>query len=75
MPSNLLQSFPIPSGVLLHGPPGCGKTMLAMAVAGELGDRARFFRVAAPEIVSGMSGESEAKIRSLFEEAQVSRVV
>lgn len=56
-----------PRGVLLHGPPGCGKTHLAMAIAGELG--VPFFQIAAPEVVSGMSGESEAKLRSLFQEA------
>jgi ribosome biogenesis ATPase len=56
-----------PTGVLLHGPPGCGKTLLVHAIAGEL--NVNFLKVAAPEIVSGMSGESEAKVRSLFEEA------
>eukprot|EP00958_Prasinococcus_capsulatus_P011145 scaffold1098_cov417-Prasinococcus_capsulatus_cf.AAC.1 len=43
-----------PKGVLLHGPPGCGKTQLAHAIATEAG--VPFFRVSAPEIVSGMSG-------------------
>lgn len=56
-----------PRGVLLHGPPGCGKTMLANAIAGESG--ASFLKVSAPEIVSGMSGESEQKLRSLFTQA------
>ncbi|KAL6749669.1 P-loop containing nucleoside triphosphate hydrolase protein [Haematococcus lacustris] len=56
-----------PRGVLLHGPPGCGKTALANAIANECG--VPFLRVAAPEVVSGMSGESEAKLRSLFQEA------
>jgi ribosome biogenesis ATPase len=56
-----------PRGILLHGPPGCGKTALANAIAAECG--VPFLRVAAPEIVSGMSGESEAKIRQLFQEA------
>lgn len=49
-----------PRGILLHGPPGCGKTLLANAVAGELG--VAFLRISAPEIVSGMSGESEQKV-------------
>ncbi|EER06132.1 AAA ATPase, putative [Perkinsus marinus ATCC 50983] len=53
-----------PVGVLLHGPPGSGKTMLATAIAGELG--CAWFKVSAPEIVSGVSGESEATLRSLF---------
>eukprot|EP00127_Corallochytrium_limacisporum_P003337 Clim_evm26s148 gene=Clim_evmTU26s148 len=57
-----------PRGVLLHGPPGCGKTMLAHAIAGEL--QVPLLKISAPEIVSGMSGESEAKIRSLFQQAQ-----
>ncbi|KAJ0394969.1 hypothetical protein P43SY_010125 [Pythium insidiosum] len=56
-----------PRGILLHGPPGTGKTMLANAIAGESG--ASFLRISAPEIVSGMSGESEQKVRDLFEEA------
>ena len=50
-----------PRGILLHGPPGCGKTLLANAIAGELG--VAFLRISAPEIVSGMSGESEQKVR------------
>ena len=57
-----------PRGLLLHGPPGCGKTLLASAIAGELG--VAFLKIAAPEVVSGMSGESEAKIRSLFKDAR-----
>lgn len=56
-----------PTGVLLHGPPGSGKTKLAHAIAGTTG--VNFFKVAATEIVSGMSGESEAKIRNLFQAA------
>ena len=56
-----------PRGVLLHGPPGCGKTVLAHAIAHEC--RVPFLRVSAPEVVSGMSGESEAKLRSIFAEA------
>uniref|UniRef100_A0A8C6EBI5 Nuclear valosin-containing protein-like n=1 Tax=Moschus moschiferus TaxID=68415 RepID=A0A8C6EBI5_MOSMO len=56
-----------PRGVLLHGPPGCGKTLLAHAIAGELG--LPILKVAATEIVSGVSGESEQKLRELFEQA------
>ncbi|KAM4861318.1 nuclear valosin-containing protein-like [Thomomys bottae] len=56
-----------PRGVLLHGPPGCGKTLLAHAIAGELD--LPILKVSAPEIVSGVSGESEQKLRDLFEQA------
>ncbi|OQR66283.1 nuclear valosin-containing protein-like [Tropilaelaps mercedesae] len=56
-----------PRGFLLHGPPGCGKTMLAGAIAGELG--LPLLKVAAPEIIAGVSGESEQRIRDLFEQA------
>ncbi|RXW18775.1 hypothetical protein EST38_g7091 [Candolleomyces aberdarensis] len=57
-----------PRGVLLHGPPGCGKTLLANAIAGELG--VPFISISAPSIVSGMSGESEKTLRDTFEEAK-----
>lgn len=56
-----------PRGILLHGPPGCGKSLLATAIAGELG--VTFLKVSGPEIVSGVSGESERKLRNVFEEA------
>ncbi|KAK3932258.1 Nuclear valosin-containing protein-like [Frankliniella fusca] len=56
-----------PRGFLLHGPPGCGKTLLASAIAGELG--VPLLKVAAPELVAGVSGESEERIRDLFDQA------
>ncbi|KAE8600391.1 hypothetical protein XENTR_v10013229 [Xenopus tropicalis] len=56
-----------PRGFLLHGPPGCGKTLLAQAIAGELD--LPMLKVAATEMVSGVSGESEQKLRELFEQA------
>ncbi|KAI0385338.1 AAA-domain-containing protein [Hypomontagnella monticulosa] len=55
-------------GVLLHGPPGCGKTMLANAYAASLG--VAYIPVSAPSLVAGMSGESEKKIRELYDEAK-----
>ncbi|XP_071651643.1 nuclear valosin-containing protein-like isoform X1 [Temnothorax longispinosus] len=58
---------PPPRGFLLHGPPGCGKTLLAHAVAGQLD--MPLLKVAGPELVTGISGESEARIRELFEQA------
>ncbi len=57
-----------PRGLLLHGPPGCGKTLMAHAIAGELD--LPFLKMAATEIVSGVSGESEEKMRDMFEKAQ-----
>ncbi|NXJ60316.1 NVL protein, partial [Rostratula benghalensis] len=59
-----------PRGFLLHGPPGCGKTLLAQAIAGEL--ELPMLKVAATEVVSGVSGESEQKLRELFEQAVTS---
>ena len=56
-----------PRGFLLHGPPGCGKTLLAHAIAGEL--ELPFIKISAPEIVSGVSGDSEKKLRELFDQA------
>ena len=57
-----------PRGILLHGPPGCGKTMIANAFAAEVG--VSFITLSAPSIVSGMSGESEKALREHFEEAK-----
>lgn len=57
-----------PKGVLLHGPPGCGKTLIAKAVANESG--ANFTSIAGPEVMSKWYGESEARLREIFERAQ-----
>ncbi|MBI1733873.1 MAG: AAA family ATPase, partial [Candidatus Rokubacteria bacterium] len=56
-----------PKGVLLYGPPGCGKTLLARAVASETD--ARFFYVSGPEVIHKFYGESEARLRRIFEDA------
>mmetsp|Transcript_46804 Transcript_46804/g.107466 ORF Transcript_46804/g.107466 Transcript_46804/m.107466 type:complete len:653 (+) Transcript_46804:123-2081(+) len=57
-----------PRGVLIYGPPGCGKTMIARAVAAETG--AFCFTINGPEVMSKMAGESEQNLRRAFEEAE-----
>ncbi|UXD21877.1 ATPase AAA [Ignicoccus pacificus DSM 13166] len=57
-----------PKGVLLYGPPGTGKTMLAKALANEIG--AYFIAINGPEIMSKYYGESEQRLREIFEEAR-----
>jgi transitional endoplasmic reticulum ATPase len=57
-----------PKGVMLHGPPGCGKTLLARAVANE--SEANFYSINGPEIMSKFYGESEARLREIFQQAQ-----
>ncbi len=59
-----------PKGVLLHGPPGTGKTLLAKAVANE--SEANFILINGPEIMSKFYGESEKRIRDVFDEAEKS---
>lgn len=56
-----------PKGVLLHGPPGCGKTLIARAVASETD--AHFFHLSGPEVIHKFYGESEAHLRAMFEKA------
>ena len=56
-----------PRGVLLHGPPGCGKTLIGRAVANEAD--AYFLHISGPEVIHKFYGESEAHLRSLFEDA------
>src|SRR3989339_1020426 len=57
-----------PTGVLLFGPPGCGKTLLAKAVANESG--ANFILMNGPECMSKFYGESEENLRKIFEQAE-----
>ncbi len=57
-----------PKGVLMQGPPGTGKTLLAMAIANETS--ANFYSLSGPEIMSKFYGESEARLRKIFQEAE-----
>merc|ERR1719331_2693196 len=57
-----------PRGILLYGPPGSGKTLIARAVANETG--AFFFLINGPEVMSKLAGESESNLRKAFEEAE-----
>jgi len=57
-----------PKGVLLHGPPGCGKTLIAKVIASETD--ATFLHLSGPEIMHKFYGESEAHLRSIFEKAR-----
>ncbi len=57
-----------PSGVLLQGPPGCGKTLLARAIAAETD--ASFYSISGPEVIDKLYGESEAQLREIFDEAE-----
>jgi transitional endoplasmic reticulum ATPase len=57
-----------PKGVFLYGPPGCGKTLIAKAVANETD--AYFTHISGPEIMGKFYGESEARLRKVFDDAQ-----
>jgi proteasome-associated ATPase len=59
-----------PKGILLWGPPGCGKTLLGKATATALGNEGGFLSVKGPEILNMYVGESERKIRDIFEAAR-----
>lgn len=61
----------VPKGVLLMGPPGCGKTLLARAVAGEAG--VPFFHVSGSEFVEMFVGAGAARVRDLFEQAKANK--
>jgi ribosome biogenesis ATPase len=60
----------VPAGVLFFGPPGCGKTLLAKAIANESG--ANFISVKGPELLNMYVGESESKLRQVFSRARAS---
>lgn len=55
-------------GVLLHGPPGCGKTLIAKAIANQV--QAHFISIKGPELISKWHGQSEENLRNIFEEAR-----
>lgn len=59
-----------PKGVLMHGPPGTGKTLIAQAIANET--NARFTKIDGPEIMSKYTGESEKRLRTIFDDARES---
>jgi transitional endoplasmic reticulum ATPase len=67
---DLFEAFGMASsrGVLFYGPPGCGKTLLAKAIANECG--ANFISVKGPELLNAWFGGSEANVRNLFEKAR-----
>nr|AHL28477.1 chloroplast cell division cycle 48 protein [Chromera velia] len=60
--------IPPPKGVLMHGAPGCGKTLIARALAAETG--AHFLVLNGPEVMSKLAGESETNLRNAFNRAQ-----
>lgn len=59
-----------PAGVLLYGPPGCGKTLIAKAVSNE--SKANFISIKGPELLNKYVGESELAVRQLFKRARAS---
>lgn len=56
-------------GVLFYGPPGCGKTLLAKAIANEC--QANFISIKGPELLTMWFGESEANVREIFDKARM----
>lgn len=70
-PDKFLKFGMTPSkGVLFYGPPGCGKTLLAKAIANEC--QANFISIKGPELLTMWFGESEANVREIFDKVSVS---
>ncbi len=65
---NISASPPRDAGVLFYGPPGCGKTLLAKAIANEC--QANFISIKGPELLTMWFGESEANVREIFDKAR-----
>lgn len=73
-PDKFLKFGMTPSkGVLFYGPPGCGKTLLAKAIANEC--QANFISIKGPELLTMWFGESEANVREIFDKVSVSPVL
>lgn len=69
-PDKFLKFGMTPSkGVLFYGPPGCGKTLLAKAIANEC--QANFISIKGPELLTMWFGESEANVREIFDKARM----
>lgn len=69
-PDKFLKFGMTPSkGVLFYGPPGCGKTLLAKAIANEC--QANFISIKGPELLTMWFGESEANVREIFDKARI----
>lgn len=70
-PDKFLKFGMTPSkGVLFYGPPGCGKTLLAKAIANEC--QANFISIKGPELLTMWFGESEANVREIFDKVSIS---
>ena len=68
----LMQLMLLCSGVLFYGPPGCGKTLLAKAIANEC--QANFISIKGPELLTMWFGESEANVRDIFDKVSRSNL-
>lgn len=73
-PDKFLKFGMTPSkGVLFYGPPGCGKTLLAKAIANEC--QANFISIKGPELLTMWFGESEANVREIFDKVRLNQFI